>query len=48
MLYAGPITYPAPTTQAGSLTKVKKAVPVSDRVQRSHVANKLVAKLSLY
>ena len=36
-----PLTY-----HAGWLPKVKKAVPVSDRVLRSHVANKLVAKLS--
>ena len=36
-----PLTY-----NAGWLPKVKKAVPVSDRVLRSHVANKLVAKLS--
>ena len=36
-----PLTY-----NAGWLPKVKKAVPVSDRVLRSQVANKLVAKLS--
>ena len=36
-----PLTY-----HAGWLPKVKKAVPVSDRVLRSHMANKLVAKLS--
>ena len=29
----------------GWLPKVKKAVPVSDRVLRSQVANKLVARL---
>ena len=34
------------TYNAGWLPKVKKAVPVSDRVLRSQVANKLVAKLS--
>ena len=35
-----PLTY-----HAGWLPRVKKAVPVSDRVLRSQVANKLVARL---
>ena len=39
-------TWPDSVAPSPYFPKVEKAVPVSDRVLRSHVANKLVAKLS--